>query len=219
MMKTEIILIRHGQANTGAQDEESYDRLSDIGHQQANWLGEYLRGHGEEFDRVICGSLRRHCETASGLDLPHDVAIDPRVNEMRYFDLAHEYHTQTQTPVPNSTEEFAQQIPHLLTAWQSGSLDNAHISYMDFAQQCADVMSELAIQGGRSLIVTSGGVIGMAIAQHLALGPEGFARVMLPIHNSSMHRFDVWNGATHMAGYNATPHLDGADRRHARTNI
>ena len=35
MMKTEIILIRHGQANTGAKDEESYDQLSDTGHQQA----------------------------------------------------------------------------------------------------------------------------------------------------------------------------------------
>jgi broad specificity phosphatase PhoE len=198
MMKTEIILIRHGQANSGAKDEESYDRLSDIGHQQATWLGDYLRYHGEEFDRVICGSLRRHRETAADLELPNQVTIDPRAN---------------------SAEEFAQHLPHLLTAWQSGTLDSAHVSYGNFAQRFKDVMSELTELGGRSLVVTSGGVIGMAIAQHLALGPEGFARVMLPIHNSSMHHFDVRGGTTHMAGYNATPHLDGAARRHARTII
>ena len=35
----EVVLVRHGQANSGATDEESYDRLSDLGHQQARWLG------------------------------------------------------------------------------------------------------------------------------------------------------------------------------------
>ena len=119
MMKTEIILIRHGQANSGAKDEESYDRLSDIGHQQATWLGDYLRYHGEEFDRVICGSLRRHRETAADLELPNQVTIDPRTNEMQYFDLANEFHTQTKTPAPNSAEEFAQHLPHLLAALAS----------------------------------------------------------------------------------------------------
>ena len=43
MSQSEIILIRHGQANTGAQDEESYDKLSATGHQQSAWLGDYLR--------------------------------------------------------------------------------------------------------------------------------------------------------------------------------
>lgn len=219
MTKTEIILIRHGQANSGAKDEESYDRLSDIGLQQAVWLGDYLRRHGEEFDRVICGSLRRHRETAAKLDLPHQVAIDPRINEMQYFDLAKEFHAQTKTSTPNSAEEFAQHLPRLFTAWQSGTLDNAHVSYNNFAQRFKDVMSELTELGGRTLIITSGGVIGMAIAQHLALGPDGFAQIMLPIHNSSMHRFDVWGGTTHIAGYNATPHLDGAARHYARTII
>jgi broad specificity phosphatase PhoE len=43
MSQSEIILIRHGQANTGAKDEESYDKLSATGHQQSAWLGDYLR--------------------------------------------------------------------------------------------------------------------------------------------------------------------------------
>ena len=43
--------------------------------------------------------------------------------------------------------------------------------------------------------------------------------VMLPIHNSSIHRFSIAQGATQMTSYNGTPHLDAADRRHARTVI
>ena len=56
----EIILVRHGQANSSARDEEGYDRLSDLGHQQAAWLGDYMRDREGVFYKVISGSLRRH---------------------------------------------------------------------------------------------------------------------------------------------------------------
>ena len=219
MSQCEIILIRHGQANTGAKDEESYDKLSSMGHQQSAWLGDYLRAQGTEFDRVICGNLRRHQETAAGLGLPQSIEIDHRVNELRYFDLAQEYQAQTRKPLPSSAEEFAQHVPQLFAAWHAGQLDNAHESYRSFADRFGQVMSELAGLGGRSLVITSGGVIGMSIARHLSLGPEGFSQVMLPIHNSSIHRFSIEKGATQMASYNGTPHLDAADRRYARTVI
>ena len=38
-----ITLIRHGQANSEAKDEISYDKLSPLGHEQAAWLGDHLR--------------------------------------------------------------------------------------------------------------------------------------------------------------------------------
>ena len=44
-----ITLIRHGQANSQARDEASYDRLSDLGHQQAAWLGEWLRAEDDSW--------------------------------------------------------------------------------------------------------------------------------------------------------------------------
>ena len=43
----EIILIRHGQANSAASDEETYDRLSQLGHQQVEAVGAQIQGgHG-----------------------------------------------------------------------------------------------------------------------------------------------------------------------------
>ena len=40
---TDVTLIRHGQANSGARSEDDDDRLSPPGHHQAEWLGEHLR--------------------------------------------------------------------------------------------------------------------------------------------------------------------------------
>ena len=52
-----ITLIRHGQANTAAQDEVSYDRLSDLGTQQAAWLAV---GFGAIAGHVFSFYLRFH---------------------------------------------------------------------------------------------------------------------------------------------------------------
>ena len=52
-----ITLVRHGQANTTARDEENYDKLSDLGHQQARWLGAHLRDTHAHHPRVYCGTL------------------------------------------------------------------------------------------------------------------------------------------------------------------
>src|SRR6056297_3369689 len=48
----EIILVRHGQANSHATDEQSYDRLSDLGREQARWLGAHLRTTKPHFDQA-----------------------------------------------------------------------------------------------------------------------------------------------------------------------
>ena len=64
---SQITLVRHGQANSGAQDEAGYDALSDLGARQSAWLGEYWERIGERFDRVYTGTLTRHRETAQAM--------------------------------------------------------------------------------------------------------------------------------------------------------
>ena len=39
----QIFLVRHGQANSEAKDEISYDKLSSLGKMQAGWLGQYFK--------------------------------------------------------------------------------------------------------------------------------------------------------------------------------
>ena len=219
MELSEIILVRHGQANTGAKNEESYDKLSPTGHQQALWLGDYLRGNLKTCDRLICGTLQRHRETVEGINFQENVQIDPRVNEMRYFDLAKEFKVQTKTPIPNSHEEFILHAPKLFNSWYRGELDAVHESYLHFAQRFKNLITELIALGGRSVIITSGGVISMFIAELFKLGPNGFARLLFPIYNSSIHKFHSWGDEIFMVSYNATPHLDLEDRHYAQTIV
>ena len=62
----ELILVRHAQASFGTGD---YDRLSELGHRQARWLGEYFRDHERDFDHILSGDMVRHRETVAGVSL------------------------------------------------------------------------------------------------------------------------------------------------------
>jgi broad specificity phosphatase PhoE len=211
-----LVLVRHGQANSQARDEIGYDKLSDLGHQQARWLGDWIRLHEAPFDRVLMGSLRRHQETAQGMgDIGAPPEIDPRLNELDYFNLAaaHAAHNGTQ---PHSADTFVHHIKDVMEAWHRAEIKGDE-SFIEFETRIADVL-DLAIQPGkRVLCVTSGGVIGMMMRHVLNLDPGRMAHLLVAIRNTSLHRLEVWQGTTVFAGFNATPHLDGADRAFART--
>lgn len=214
----EIVLIRHGQANSAARDEESYDRLSALGHRQAAWLGAHLRAAGERYDRVLMGSLRRHRETAGGLgELGPAPETDPRLNEMDYFNLGKSLRAYRGVPMPEREEEFAAYLSHLLDAWHNAEIMGQE-TFSDFELRVTDILHEAAEPGRRVLCVTSGGVIGMIVRTLLGLDTEGLARIMLPILNSSVHRLLVTDHGTILAGFNAVPHLERPDRAHARTH-
>ncbi len=211
----EIILVRHGQANSGATDEESYDKLSDLGHQQARWLGDYLRDREAPFDKVISGSLRRHRETATGIGYD-DPQIDPRLNEMDYFNLGKSLEDVHGVPFPGP-EDFAAHVPQVMEAWHRAEIKGVE-TFASFEDRVTSVLQEAAQPGVRVLCVTSGGVIGMIIRHLLDLDPTRLAHVLLPILNSSVHRVHVIPQGPILASFNAIPHLDQADRAHAKTH-
>lgn len=78
-----VYFFRHGQAGT----RNDYDRLSDLGREQATLLGAHVAREGWKFDRIICGGLRRQQETAAAVISQaglHQPDLDTRWNE---FDL------------------------------------------------------------------------------------------------------------------------------------
>ena len=211
----EVILVRHGQANSAATDEESYDRLSALGHQQSRWLGAYLKDHEAPFDKVICGSLRRHKETAAGIDLGAP-QIDERLNEMDYFNLGQALEDVHGVPFPGP-EDFASHVPEVMEAWHKAEIKGVE-TFASFEARVVGVLQEAAKPGVKVLCVTSGGVIGMIMRHLLNLDPRRMAHVLLPIMNTSVHRVHVIPQGPILAGFNAVPHLDGAARRDARTH-
>lgn len=214
----EIILVRHGQAMSHATDEAGYDRLSDLGREQATWLGAHLQATNPHFDRVITGTLARQTGTARAMGY-EITAQDDRFNELRYFALAQALEAQHGIPAPRDATEFATHLPQVIDHWTQDRIADIPESFSAFAGRVSAAIDGLCEAHGRILIVTSGGVIGMAMRHALGLQNGGMSRMMLQIMNSSVHRLEYVHGMLMVGTFNATPHLDTPERAHARTYV
>ena len=61
---TELILVRHGQADSAG---DNYDQLTDAGHDQARRVGEWLVLNGYQFTRSLHGGLKRQQQTLEAI--------------------------------------------------------------------------------------------------------------------------------------------------------
>jgi broad specificity phosphatase PhoE len=214
-----ITLIRHGQANTTARDELSYDRLSPLGAQQAAWLGDYLRANRDHHTRLYCGSLTRHLETAAAMATGIETVVDPRLNELEYFTLATLMEAHSRVPIPQEREGFVAHLPRLFTAWQRDEIPGAPERFEDFETRVRSVLDDIGSGDGPALVVTSGGVIAMAMRGALGLDIPSMARVALAIMNTSVNRlFPIGNTLSPVL-FNAVPHLAEPERQHAQTHL
>ncbi len=213
-----ITLVRHGQANTEARDEHSYDKLSDLGHQQARWLGAHLTETRAHHPRVYCGTLVRHVETANSMGLKNPVQ-DARLNEIEYFALAQMFQDQHGVPIPRDREGFVAHLPRTFNAWAKGEIKDAPETFEEFEARVSDALRDIGTEGGPAIVVTSGGLISMIVRQAMGLDIPAMARVALAIMNTSMHRF--YPIGTHLSPvlFNAVPHLEAPDRQFAQTHL
>jgi broad specificity phosphatase PhoE len=214
-----ITLIRHGQANSTAKDEASYDKLSDLGHEQAAWLGAHLRDTSTHHTRLYTGTLRRHIETADGMETGLDPTRDARLNELEYFTLATLLEQQHDVPFPTEQSAFSEHLPLVFTFWKDGKLEDTPESYANFEARIQSVLHEISQGQGPALVVTSGGLISMVMAQAMGLGIPAMSRIALAIMHTSMHRLHPIGGHWSPVLFNAVPHLDTPDRRTAQTHI
>lgn len=215
---SQITLIRHGQANSAATDEAGYDRLSDLGRSQARWLGEHMRSAEQSFERVYTGTLTRHQQTAQEWGA-EAVTVDPRLDEVRYFDLSERMHRQFGIAMPRGHTEFIDHLPLTFAAWQEGKLEDVPESFHDFQARVQSVIEEIASRGERTIVFTSGGFIGMALRVVMGLDFGAFTRTILPIMNSSVHRIEQTGAGLVLTQFNAVPHLESPERREARTHF
>ncbi len=216
---TEVTLIRHGQAQTGAKDEKSYDRLSDLGHEQAAWLGEYIQ-QSLPFDLVISGALTRQIETVQSMKLnqiPH--RIDDRLNELDYFGLSKSLHNSHGVPFPEDPVSFAAHVPQILGVWQQGKIDPGLETYDSFHHRIVGALKDAVRQDGRVLLATSTGVIATLAAISLGLDAGSKGKLFLSVAHTSIHKFELRGDELHLIQFGATPHLDRPDRAHARSLI
>ncbi|MDU8911772.1 histidine phosphatase family protein [Aestuariicoccus sp. MJ-SS9] len=216
-----VTLVRHGQANSHNRTEGGYDRLSDLGWQQSRWLGAHFRDSGEVFARVYCGTLRRHRETAEGIaaQTPGETVVDPRLNELEYFNMSQALAEQHGIAIPTDREEFVRHLPQLFTHWRDGRLEGVTESFDAFEARVREVVHDIAGGAGRALVVTSGGLIGMAMRVTMGLDIPALCHVCLSIMNTSVHRWQPFPTGLALTQFNAVPHLETVERQLAQTHI
>ena len=213
----EIYFIRHGQASFGA---ENYDNLSELGHQQARWLGSYLTETVGNFDHVVSGDLKRHRQTLAGIQesLKHaEYREDPRLNEMAFFIMERTFREKTGGKEPDTPHEMEQHFRLVMHAWEDGGIESVPESYPVFQNRIISAVNEIAKHGKRTLIVSSGGPVGIMMRHVLGLDLAATTEIILGTHNASITRFSVLENGLRLKQYNGVPHLEATDRRHALT--
>lgn len=214
-----ITLIRHGQANSSAQDEASYDKLSTLGHQQSAWLGAHLRSQNQHHARLYTGTLTRHIETATSMETGMSPVRDARLNELEYLTLARAMEDEHGIPFPQDQAGFTMHLPQVFAYWQRDEIAGAPERFADFETRVSDALTEIAAGDGPALVVTSGGLISMAMRQVLRLDIPAMAQMALAIYNTSQHRLFPIGGTMSPTMFNAIPHLESPDRHYAQTHV
>ena len=219
----ELFLVRHAQAAFGTDD---YDRLTELGHGQARWLGEYFAERGTRFDRVLSGTLRRHRETLAGIAETHSGLAAPEeveaLNEYRADALITAYQAaRGLRPVEHGADRRThfRLLREVLYAWAEGGLrTDAHPPFAAFAaglratlQRIQDAAAE------RVLVVSSGGPISTLVGAVLELAPRMVMNLNLQTRNSAISELAFNARTVHFVSFNTIPHLDRPGRRDAIT--
>ncbi len=214
-------LVRHGQASFGADD---YDRLSDLGWRQSRRLGEYWRDKGQQFDRVIVGTLRRQNETwqgiAQGLGIAPDALPLMQTPSLNEYDSQAVIATVHPDPLPKAdTPELYRHHFRLLREglrrWMQGQAQPVGMSsYADFRAGIAQVLSDISTQSaGRVLVVSSGGPIATAVGHVLGTPAESTIELNFHIRNSAVSELSHNPKGQRLISYNTLYHLDGEAHR------
>lgn len=213
-MAVELWLVRHGQAAFGSDD---YDRLTQLGRDQARWLGEHLRSLGVGFERIAAGSLRRQQETAQALAtaLGGTVETVPGLEEYD-ADRLLEAHGRGAGQRGGRREHF-QRLRAALMDWAAGHIEGAE-TWEAFDARVRSAVASLTEGGsGRVIAASSDGAIAMALTQALGIGPDKMVEFNLQARNTGVTRLVFSKRGACLNMFNAIPHLERPDRAHAET--
>lgn len=207
-----ILLVRHGQASFGADD---YDVLSDVGHRQAEIVGERLAALGD-VARVVTGAMVRQRDTAAPLLARVGLAAheDARFDEYDHVELVRRASDDPGTDLAeiDTTDRrraFQMVLERSLARWTAGRHDDYRESHVAFRARVRDGVADLADGlAGTAVVVTSGGVISAVCADALGLDVDGWSRLNTVIVNSSITKLVVGRRGTTLVSVNDHAHLE-----------
>lgn len=214
-----LYLVRHGQASFGADD---YDQLSPLGLQQAQRLGAHWLAHGQRFDTVLMGTLRRHAQTLDGIaqglpGLPAPQVL-PSLDEYDSLALIRAIHTEP-LQKPNTPELYRHHFRLLCDAiaqWMAGVISPQGMpSWEDFSLGVRRVLDQVRRDHADQnvLLISSGGPISTAVGEVLGTAPEVTIALNMRIRNSAVTEFSVSPKRLMLQTFNTLPHLHAQEHQ------
>ena len=227
-----LTLVRHGQASFFADD---YDRLTPLGEQQSQLLGEYWARQGARFDTVYTGPRARQQRSAeiagdafrnAGQPWPEPVAL-PDLDEFDLHGLVHhlvpelcrqkaEFAALLDSFRQSAAEHdrlrsFQRMFEPLLLHWQSLPAGHDGVeSWPDFRSRVERVLRQIiapAGSGRRIVMFTSGGFIGAVTRWALAAPDRTALELAWRLRNASLTEFVFTHDRFSLDSFNTVPHL------------
>ena len=226
----ELYLIRHGQAGL----RSDYDRLSELGQEQAELLARWFATQEIHFDLVLSGGLKRQQESAAFLsatptadvrwnefDLDAVYAsIAPRLAELDTEFRAEYEALQLEAADPDHPVHRAWRPSDLkvVRAWITGQFHLECESWLQFHERILDAFGGLDAWGSaeRIALVSSATPIAIATAKLFEAPERQVFELAGSLHNSSFSVFRNRGAGWSLAGFNHTPHLGEEKKRTLR---
>jgi broad specificity phosphatase PhoE len=232
---TELILIRHGQANSAG---ENYDELTDIGREQARRVGVWLATSGYTFDRVLHGGLKRQAETLKlildemkktghvvsaeeihpalaefDLKIFYTLAAEMRHGNEEFAEVLKAWNKARHGDAPDKGDVFKRLMGLVIGEWtKRGENFTAAESFPAFQKRVLSVFELASNTPQRILAVTSGGPISLIIGGALGLDTAQTLGLIRRIYNTSIHHLALKEARRDLVSFNAVPHLTLGER-------
>lgn len=228
-----LYLIRHGQAGRLLDD---YDRLSELGRQQARALADHWLDREVSLDGVWSGSLRRQVETGGevgeryssrGCHFPA-IARNPAFDEYpaeAIFRSLGDYLRDTDNTIRQLADVWEQAdtsidrnrafnrlLEAVIGRWISGNHPGYEppVSWANWSEAVRDALRSVLSRAGRgttTALFTSGGVVAVAVQTILEAPALKAADLNWRIHNASVTRFTFSGDRISLDCFNDVAHL------------
>ncbi|MBW1989018.1 MAG: histidine phosphatase family protein [Deltaproteobacteria bacterium] len=221
-----IHMVRHGQASFG---QGNYDKLSDLGHRQAEILAEHFMTVPLSFTAVYSGSMVRHKETAApfverwrkkggngGLETdPHFDEFDAlTVWQSEIHNLVAEDPAAKAdlAAVASDKRAFNRLFEKIMLRWVRGeTAPEVAAKWHAFTGRVRSGMEKLMAAHGRKsqvVVFTSAGPIAAAVQMALSLSDETTMELAFQVLNASVTRFRYGKRGIILYGFNDVSHLE-----------
>ncbi len=206
-----LLLVRHGQASFGTDD---YDRLSELGHEQARQLGVRLAGQVDASTRFIAGGLLRQQQTMrnllDGAGLAGtEVETDPRWDEYHADDLVAQVLSPDSTADLTDRGTFQTVLDEALVRWTAGVHDADYAEpWPVFSGRVVAALDDAASRPGTTLVATSAGTIGAVVTALLSAPPPTWALVTRVMANASVTKVVTGRSGTSLLTVNDHAHFE-----------